>query len=535
MAAPTPVSSYLHSAAMVAAGVFLIGRFYPLIQLDERLLDALLVIGALSMAVGGVIALTRQHLKQILAYSTISQYGYIVVMFGLGDDAGVMGASFYVIAHGLAKCALFLTAGAVIEATGETQLERLGGLRRELPLLAYGSLAASATLAALPLTVGFFKDELFFEAALERGQGYAIAAMIGAALTFVYIGRFWLGIFTGEQRAPVHQPPSFAIWAPIGLLAALAIVFGLVPQPVTELASAAASVARGAEVDAETAYHFDTRTENLLALGTYALGVGLLVGRPLWTGLALAIARLGRQIGPAHLYNATLAGLNQLSGNLRRFEVRDLRSRVASILVPAGLLVLVGVAASDTTEGAFVVGDLTTADIPLLLVLLAAAASAIAVTFAREHFVMALVLSGVGFSLATVYAFLNASNVALVAVLIETIFSLLFFGVLALLPKWVLRDTVQEDDADRHNLRDALLAVVAGGLAFVVAWGTLSRPAAFESVAVEHARLTPSAHATNIVSAILADFRGLDTMGEITVIGIALLGIASLLHRGRLR
>jgi multicomponent Na+:H+ antiporter subunit A len=319
------------------------------------------------------------------------------------------------------------------------------------------------------------------------------------------------------------------------LLGAVAVLFGVIPTPVTEIASAAASVSRGTDVHAETAYHLDTRTENLLALGTYALGVVLLVGRQLWWAGAVGIARLGRQLGPAHLYLAGLDALNRFSGNLRRFEVRDLRSRVASILIPAGLLVVAGALASDMSPDSFVIGDLDTSDIPLLLVLITASASAITAMFAREHLAMALVLSGVGFSLATVYAFLNASNVALVAVLIETMFSLLCFGVLVLLPRWVLRETVQEDDRERHGARDAILAVVAGGVAFVVAWGVLSRPAALETVAVEHTRLTPSAHATNIVSAILADFRGLDTMGEITVIGIALLGIASLLNRGRLR
>src|SRR5690606_24957747 len=136
MAAPTPVSAYLHSAAMVAAGVFLLGRVYPLLHADPRLLDGLLVVGLLSMAVGGILALTRDVLKQLLAYSTIAQYGYVVVMFGLGGPTGAGGAAFYVIAHALVKSALFLTAGAVTEATGEGRLSRLGGLARSLPALA---------------------------------------------------------------------------------------------------------------------------------------------------------------------------------------------------------------------------------------------------------------------------------------------------------------------------------------------------------------------------------------------------------------
>src|SRR5690606_38497680 len=149
----------LHSAAMVAAGVFLLARIYPLLSLSDLLLDALVVIGFLSMGIGGVLSLAKDELKPILAYSTVAQYGYVVVMLGFGGTYGLAGAAFYVVAHALAKSALFLTAGAVTEATGVKALSRLGGLRRTMPLLAIGSGAAAAALAALPLTIGFFKDE----------------------------------------------------------------------------------------------------------------------------------------------------------------------------------------------------------------------------------------------------------------------------------------------------------------------------------------------------------------------------------------
>jgi hypothetical protein len=167
MAAPTPVSAYLHSAAMVAAGVFLLQRLYPLLQRSETLLAILLAIGVTSMTVGGIISLTRDALKQVLAYSTIAQYGYVVTMLGLGAEAGAAGACYYVLAHALAKSALFLTAGSVTEATGEDRLSHLGGLWRSMPLLAVASGLAAAALAGLPLTVGFFKDELF----LPRSSG----------------------------------------------------------------------------------------------------------------------------------------------------------------------------------------------------------------------------------------------------------------------------------------------------------------------------------------------------------------------------
>src|SRR5688572_12417046 len=180
MAAPTPVSAYLHSAAMVAAGVLVIGRVHPLLARSQAVLDGLLVVGLASILIGGALALAKDEFKQILAHSTISQYGYVVTLYGIGGPAGAGAAALYVITHGIAKSALFMTAGTVTMATGEDRLSRVGGLRRDMPLLAISSGVAAATLAALPLTLGFFKDELFFKAALEAAWPVRLAA-VGAA------------------------------------------------------------------------------------------------------------------------------------------------------------------------------------------------------------------------------------------------------------------------------------------------------------------------------------------------------------------
>ncbi len=532
MAAPTPVSAYLHSAAMVAAEVFLLGRLYPLLQRSDLILDGLMAVGLLSMAVGGVLALTRDVLKQLLAYSTISQYGYVVFMYGLGGKYGAAGAAFYVLAHALAKSALFLTAGAVTEATGENRLSRLGGLARSLPLLAAGSGAAAAGLAALPLTAGFFKDELFFAAALERGPLYAGLAVVGAALTFAYVWRFWSGVFLGTApRDPAHAPGRLV--APVAVLGLLVIAGGVLVGPFARLAEAAGGVILDAPTPIAPAYHLDARPENLMALGTYALGIALIASRPLWVGVATAIARLGERVGPECWYRWTLTGLNRLSDRMHDVEVRDLRSRVATVLLPSGILVGAGFAATPT-RGAYTVGDVSRGDLPLILVLGLACLTALAATVPRNHLTLALVFSGVGYSLAVAYAFFGGPNVALVAVLIETLLALLFLGMLSLLPRDALERQAILKRPPIRRWRDPTLAFAAGTFAFTVVWGVLSRPAPQGSVATEHTGLTPAAHAADVVTAILADFRGLDTMGEITVLGIAFVGIGSLIRRGRL-
>ena len=182
----------------------------PLLAVEPLVLEGLVVVGFASILVGGLLALGQDELKQILAHSTISQYGYVVVLYGLGGAAGAAAAAFYVVAHAIAKSALFMTAGAITESTGESRLSHLGGLARSMPVLAIASGIAAATLAAVPLTIGFFKDELFFTAALGAGGSVPILAVAAAALTVAYIGRFWLGLFAGPLRTGTAAHPCAA-------------------------------------------------------------------------------------------------------------------------------------------------------------------------------------------------------------------------------------------------------------------------------------------------------------------------------------
>ena len=531
MAAPTPVSAYLHSAAMVAAGVLLIGRVYPLLQKSGVLLTGFLVVGIASIAVGGVLALTRDVLKQLLAYSTISQYGYVVFMFGLGGKYGAAGASLYVIAHALSKSALFLTAGAVTEATGEDRLSRLGGLARRMPVLAVSGGVAAVGLAAFPLTIGFFKDELLFAAALERGPLFVGISLCAAVLTLAYTWRFWSGIFLGEAGAEAHEVPV-ALVAPVAGLGLFALAGGVFVEPFAELARAAGAVSYAAPVDSvKPAYHFDTRPENLLALATFGLGTLLIISRTVWIGAAGFFAKAGERLGPERMYAVGLEGLNKLSDRAHLAEVRDLRGRVIAILIPAGVLVGLGVLVTPIS-GVYQAGEITAGDLPLLLALVSAAIAAFATCLTVKHVTLALVISGAGFSISVAFAFFGAPDVALVAVLIETFLTLLIFGTMRLIPAETLR--AGSDRPEEGAWRKAAVAVVAAGFVMAVVWGTLSQPFPEDGVASRLIKLTPEAHAKDVVTVILADFRGLDTLGEITVVALILLAVATLLGRGRL-
>ncbi|MET0405937.1 MAG: proton-conducting transporter membrane subunit, partial [Cystobacter sp.] len=173
MAAPTPVSAYLHSAAMVAAGVFVLQRFLPVFALEPQVMHVLALVGLVSMLVGSLFSMCAWRLKRVLAYSTIAQYGYVLVMLGLGGA----GAPFYVLAHGLCKAALFLTVGAVSHATGEDSLEKLGGLWRAMPGLAVASAVASAGVAGLPRTGGLLNDEHVLHARAGAGGAWVAGAV----------------------------------------------------------------------------------------------------------------------------------------------------------------------------------------------------------------------------------------------------------------------------------------------------------------------------------------------------------------------
>lgn len=539
MAGPTPVSAYLHSAAMVAAGVFLMSRIHPILSLSQGVLDLLVVVGFASMAVGGAIAVTRDRLKQLLAYSTISQYGYVVVLLGIGTDHAAVAACFYVIAHALAKCALFLTAGAVTEATGTTHISELGGLWRQLPLLAIGSGVAAASLAAIPGTMGFFKDELFFADTADRGGLVMVASVAGAAITAVYAGRFWFGIFAGRAITPARALPGQLVWPIVGL-GVLSVIGGWWFDPFLKLAEDAAVSMTGVAYQAHAGYTLALTEGNVMALLAIGSGAVLLLTRRWWIRGIARIVWLGSVFGPERWFIGGLQGLNRLSTATYRVEVRDFRSRVASVLPSAALLVALGLVFSndrlDVRVGSFDSGDLT-----LTLMMGVAALAALSATSRQDHLTLSLVLSGVGFSLAIVYALLGAPDVALVAVLVETIFTLLFLGMVSVIPSDVDPTTVQMPPGQvdlpkpetSHRLRDVLIAITGGAFAFVISWVTLSPVPVGDVVSNDYIELTPAAHGKDIVTVILADFRGFDTMGEITVIGIAFLGIATLLRRWR--
>lgn len=511
MIAPTPVSAYLHSAAMVAAGVFLISRLHPI--LPAEVTGTLVPLGFVSILVGGLIALSADPLKRILAGSTIAQYGYVMVLLGLGDVAG---ASFFVAAHALAKSALFLTAGTVTEATGERSLSAVGGLARDLPVLAIASLVAAAGLAGLPLTVGFFKDDVFFTALAGRGTPLVVLGVVSTISTLAYAARFWAGIFLGPHRRPAAKAPATLVF-PVVLLALLLLAGGWNGIGLDAIAGRA-----GAGAPLDLAYHFDLRLENLLALATIVGGAALCAALRWLQPPIERLVSVAARVGPGTIFDLLVGTVRRTARVLHGIDVRLLRPRLAHTLIP--MAALVGLAFFTQWQTAFDPGKILRADIPVFVGLAVAAGGAIATISTASDTAMVMTLTVVGFTLATLFALLRAPDVALVAALVETTFTILLLAFVMPLPSRSERAAPA-----RTPWLVVTASVLAAGFAFVVTWEMLSRPT-MESVA---ARYTELAKGEGVVGKILADYRGLDTVGETTVLALSLASVAVLMRPRR--
>jgi multicomponent Na+:H+ antiporter subunit A len=356
-------------------------------------------------------------------------------------------------------------------------------------------------------------------------------AIVAAMLTFAYIGRFWLGVFGGPRRSEASGERAGLV-APVAFLALVALAGGLVPGLFAGLAQDAAEVTNAGPVSVSPAYHLDARAENLMALAAWALGALALAFPRVRDTAAGLFARAGDRMGPRRAYRVGLRALNSVSDRVQEMEVRDLRNSLAAVLVPSVLLVALGFAATPTS-GAYVVGAVEGRDLPVLAVLALAVVAALSLAFDRARVRMVLSLSVVGFALAAVYEVIGAPDVALVAVVVETVITLVFLGILARLPRQGEADLSQRR-IRRRRARNAVVGVLAGAAAFATIWAGLSRPTVAEGDAAEHIARTPDAHGGDVVTVILADFRGLDTLGEITVLTLAVVGFSALLRRGRI-
>lgn len=528
MAAPTPVSAYLHSATMVKAGLYLVARFGPAFAPSiDWWQPTLIAVGATSLLLGGYRALRETDLKALLAYGTISQLGFMLLLLGSGHPELVHAGIAVLVAHALFKAALFLTVGVVDHAAHTRDIRRLTGLARAMPVTALAAAVAAASMAGVPPLLGFVAKETALEAALHADlAGGIVTALIvlGAVLTTAYGIRFvWGGFATKPlETLSVDEPPSvtrpsLAFELPAAVLTIGTVLFGLWLVPVDRLVSSAATSLAPDATDLHLKLWHGLGPS--LALSVGALGVGAMLYR--WPGVLEPLRKLtGRAPEMTHAYRRGLTWLNEIA------------DRVTAAVQPGSLPVYLGMVLSTLLllPGALLVtgfrlpSDLSLADSPLqLVVALVVIAAAGGTAVARRRLTAVLMLGAVGYGMAVLFIIQGAPDLALTQLLVETLTLGIFVIVLRQLPD----EFTQPAWKFGRGLRVALSAGVGVFVAALALWSSTARSGG--TGAEEFlTRALPEGGGRNVVNVILTDFRALDTLGEITVLVVVAVGVASL-------
>jgi len=534
MEAPTPVSAYLHSATMVQAGLYLAARVHPLLSGTELWTTLVGGVGMLTLIVGGILAVRQDDLKALLAYSTVSQLGLVMALFGLGTEIGIQAGAFHLMTHAVFKAALFLVVGIVEHETHTRRLSELGGLYGALPATGTAALLAALASAGLPPFGAFISKEMAFDATVHGAAGLLgapgllpAAMVVGSAFTFAYSIRLVHGVFFGRQPgggaghlpSPVHEATAW-LWGPAALLALGSLALGILPGAVGRwLVGPMASGIAQRPLNPGLALWHGIGWPVVLSGATLALGVLLYRHHRL---LAWRVPLPG----PDAAYNGALALADRIaaacsdrlqSGDLRRYVAVVIGAVTAAALLP---LLAGGVRFSLLETRPLLAHEGTT----LLLI----AVAAVAIVFLRNRVAAIILLGAVGYLVGVLFIILHAPDLALTQILIETVSLALFLLVLYRLPPYV-----PEEARRGRVVRDLLLSGGAGLAVVLTLLATLGRSAQ-ESIAHYFlAESLPAAGGRNVVNVILIDFRGYDTLGEISVLAIGLLGVYALITLGR--
>lgn len=531
MAAPTPVSAYLHSATMVKAGVILLLYLYPILGASPLWTWSLLPLGAVTCVWGSLRALGEPDVKLLMAWSTVSQLGLLTLTIGLGTDVAVRAATLHLFAHAVFKAGLFLTVGGIDRAAGTRDLMKLGGLRRRTPLLALVAAILAGSMAGIPPLAGFLSKELILKKAMLTDlwvHAVAIAAIVlGSAGTVAYSSRFFFEVFTGRPRgqgAATARPPAAGLLAAPLALAGVTLLAGPGARWVDRwfLEPVAASIV-GRPLEAlPLSLWYGVSAALLLSVGIVAAGYG--VDRLL--GLRFLGWR-GRSVrGGAELFEAGLGTLQRTGGVFSRLLAQGPVRAYLALAVAAGLLpglMLYGGLPSFAGEETSAAGLGVAAALAVLLTALVAA---------RGRLIRVLLLTAVGFAVALLFRLMRGPDLMLTQLLVEVLLTLFFAFALATLPGGLLQR--EPRDRDRWRWGRGLVAVGAGlaAAALVPAVALGSRP---EHVADYARDVAPViAQGKNLVNVVLADLRAMDTLLETVVVTLGTLGVAGLL-RGRER
>ena len=528
MAAPTPVSAYLHSATMVKAGIFLLGRLWPVLSGTQEWFLIVTATGLATMVIAAWIALYKDDLKALLAFSTVSHLGLVTMLFGMGTPIAAVAAVFHILNHCTFKAALFMSAGIVDHETGTRDASRLGGLLRLMPVTGTLAMIAAASMAGLPLLNGFLSKEMMLEAAARTdylGSPWLVPvlATVGALLSVAYSFRFVTAVFLGPARDDYpkhpHDPPA-GMWLPVAILVVPVVLIGVAPVLVEPLVDLAA----GAVIQGELpSYHLALWHGITPALFMTAVAVagGLLLLAAYRPALALRLAMPRPEA--KSIFDAAIGALTgwarELTDGIHSGSLQ--RSLLLAVLVTlvVGITAFLGAAHGPGAR------PMLAATVPAVAVWLLAVAAGLAVLRYHRHRLLALILTSVvGLVVSLTFIYFSAPDLGLTQLSVEVVTTVLMLLALNYLPQ-----RTPKEPSRLRRWRDGAVAA-AGGLAVgATLYAVLTRDLA-QTIASWHlAQSKPGGGGTNVVNVILVDFRGYDTFGEIIVLGIAALAIFALL------
>jgi len=528
MAAPTPVSAYLHSATMVKAGVYLLARLNPAMGSTEAWFYLVTGFGAVTMLTGAWLALVYTDLKRVLAYSTVMALGTITMLIGIGTEYALKTAAVFIVAHSLYKGALFMVAGSIDHEAGTRDVKLLGGLRKLMPVTAATAAIAALSMGGIPPMLGFIGKELVYETALNAGTfslvliSMAVLANIAVVASSAIVA---ITPFYGEEKKTpkhAHEAPA-SMWLGPMILGTMGLLLGVFPSLADRsLFSASTSAISGVE----TSYYLSLwHGINLpLILSIITLAGGLTVFK-FWNSLRETKAMQGYGIAlgdtPKSIYESLLNGTLKFA----RFQIDVFQSGYLHRYMSTVIGVTVFGAAITLFLRADIVwpeyhDSVSFFEVTILILMIVAAVAAVVSKSALKS-ITALGL--IGFAIALIYIQFSAPDLAITQILVETLTVILAALVLVKLP---IPDVV---DSMGTKLRDGFIALSGGALVTVLMLIILQGELNLELTEYFGENSYVVAHGKNIVNVILVDFRAFDTLGEIIVLGVAAFGIISLI------
>lgn len=547
MAAPTPVSAYLHSATMVKAGVFLLARLWPVLSGTDLWFGILCSAGLASLLVGAYAATFQRDMKGVLAYSTISHLGLITLLLGMNSTLALVAAVFHMLNHATFKASLFMAAGIVDHETGTRDLKRLGGLYQAMPITATLAMVAAAAMAGVPLLNGFLSKEMFFAETIFAGEALwvrialpataILAGMFSVAYSARFIRQVFFGTAPGELPRTPHEPTRWML-LPSATLVLLCLLVGILPGrtigPVLDLATRAILSDGRVPVYSLKVWHGLNMPLMMSAaafLGGLAIHAWLTrLGHPEGV-LTPLFRRFDGKRAFSIVQVRLIRGATLLANGLSSTRLQTQLALIVVAVIAAGAIATLGRLNFDVSA------DLAQIDPAFALLWVVGGACAIgAASQAKFHRLAALIMVGcAGLVTSLTFAWFSAPDLALTQLSVEVVTTVLLLLGLRWMPKRLPLELKNRDAtrARARHARDATLAIIAGVGMAALAYVVLTQPAGpgIRDFIVKNA--LPGGGGHNIVNVILVDFRGFDTLAEITVLGIVALTIYKLLRRFR--